>query len=195
MTDAYNFNNVEPPFSNISPEYINKFGTTYAGNFGSNDTSAQFGNHGIVSNIKAAAASAIIGGSKTKKRKIKSIINKYKQMSRKTMSKSRRRGIRSSTKRKLVALLSRKDKNRHHKSRKGSRKHHKKTRRRHHKQRGGYHQYMGDVPDTPSYSTGGPLAPADSALANPVPYDKLTNLTNCVDNYNHYTNKGFQVWN
>jgi len=74
-------------------------------------------------------------------------------------------------------------------------KRHKKTRRRHHKQRGGYHQYMGDVPDTPSYSTGGPLAPADSALANPVPYDKLSNLTNCVDNYNHYTNKGFQVWN
>lgn len=191
---AYKFNNVEPPLSNVAPNYVNKFGTTYAGNFGSNETSAQFGNHGITSNVKAAAASALLGGSKSKKRKFKNIINKYKQMARKTMSKSKRRSLRSSTKKKLVSLLSRKHKRTHHKSKKASRRHHKKT-RHHRKQRGGYHQYMSDIPNTPAYSTGGPLAPANSALANPVPIEKLSNLTSCVDNYNHYTNSGFQMWN
>jgi ribosomal protein L4 len=49
-------------------------------------------------------------------------------------------------------------------------------------QAGGYHQYMSNVPYTPSYSTGGQLPASESALANPVPF-KLTN--NCVDNYKH----------
>ena len=44
---------------------------------------------------------------------------------------------------------------------------------------------------TPSYSTGGFLKPSNLGLANPVPYKVLSNCTNCVDNYNHYTNKGF----
>lgn len=60
------------------------------------------------------------------------------------------------------------------------------------RQRGGYAQYQNNYPSTTSYSTGGiTLGASESALANPVPFTKLSNCTNCVDNYNHYTNKGF----
>jgi hypothetical protein len=44
---------------------------------------------------------------------------------------------------------------------------------------------------TPTYSTGGVLSAANLGLANPVPYKVLDNCTNCVDNYNHFTNSGF----
>jgi hypothetical protein len=59
---------------------------------------------------------------------------------------------------------------------------------------GGYHQYMGNVPNTPVYSTGGTLPPSLLGLANPVPYQVLTNTGACTDNYNHYTNSGKQIW-
>jgi hypothetical protein len=35
------------------------------------------------------------------------------------------------------------------------------------------------------------LPASQSALANPPPATVLSNCTNCVDNYNHYTNSGF----
>ena len=44
-----------------------------------------------------------------------------------------------------------------------------------------------NVPNTPSYATGTALPYNLSALANPVPYWKLDNGTNCADNYNHFT--------
>ena len=44
-----------------------------------------------------------------------------------------------------------------------------------------------NVPNTPSYATGTVLPYGLSALANPVPYWKLDNGTNCADNYNHFT--------
>jgi len=66
--------------------------------------------------------------------------------------------------------------------------------RRHKKQKGGYHQFQSDIPITPSYSRGGVLGPSDLALANPAPYTLLPNCTNCVDNYNYNTNRGFQAW-
>jgi len=69
-------------------------------------------------------------------------------------------------------------------------------------QQGGYHQYMGNVPATATYSVAGQtLGAANSALANPAPITKLSNCTNCVDNYNHYptpghpNGSGFQLWN
>lgn len=69
-------------------------------------------------------------------------------------------------------------------------------------QKGGYHQYMGNVPNTPSYSVAGTtLGAANSALANPAPISTLSNCTNCVDNYSHYptpghpNGSGFQLWN
>lgn len=64
--------------------------------------------------------------------------------------------------------------------------------KRHRKQRGGYAQYMNNMPNTPSYQVAGINLPSSQlALANPPPYVKLSNETNNIDNYNHYTNSGF----
>ena len=62
------------------------------------------------------------------------------------------------------------------------------SRRRSLKQKGGYAQFYNNMPNTPSYSTGGHLSPSLSALASPVPYQLLGNEP---DNYNHFTNSGF----
>lgn len=62
------------------------------------------------------------------------------------------------------------------------------------KQRGGYHQFQSDVPMTQTYYRGGILDAKDLALANPAPYQVLPNCTNCIDNYDYNTNRGFQFW-
>jgi hypothetical protein len=72
-------------------------------------------------------------------------------------------------------------------------KRHKKSKKSK-KQRGGYHQFQSDIPMTQTYSRGGILAAKDLALANPAPYQVLSNCTNCVDNYDYNTNRGFQFW-
>ena len=57
---------------------------------------------------------------------------------------------------------------------------------------GGYGQYQNNLPMTNTYQVAGVNLPASqSALANPPPATVLSNCTNCVDNYNHYTNAGF----
>ena len=70
-----------------------------------------------------------------------------------------------------------------------------RTRSRRHRTRknlkGGYSQYQNNLPMTQVYSLGGKLPASELALANPPPYKALSNCVNCVDNYNHYTNKGF----
>ncbi len=58
-------------------------------------------------------------------------------------------------------------------------------------QTGGYSQYQNNYPSTPTYSTGGVLSAQNLGLANPVPYKLLPNDTNNIDNYNHFTMKGF----
>lgn len=68
---------------------------------------------------------------------------------------------------------------------KNKRKH--KTRK--HRQHGGYAQYQNNEPFYNVYSTGGILPPNLSALANPVPINKIMN--EAVDNLNAYTMKGF----
>jgi len=56
----------------------------------------------------------------------------------------------------------------------------------------GYSQYQNNMPMTNSYSLGNVKLPAsESALANPAPYQRLSNCTNCVDNYDQNINKGF----
>ena len=70
---------------------------------------------------------------------------------------------------------------------------HTGRRRRSHSMRGGYSQYMNNMPSSASYQVAGIQLPASQlALANPVPFTKLGNeAASCVDNYNHYTNTGF----
>jgi len=48
------------------------------------------------------------------------------------------------------------------------------------------------MPMTPTYQVAGINLPASQlGSANPPPITVLPNCTNCVDNYNHYTNMGF----
>ena len=64
--------------------------------------------------------------------------------------------------------------------------------RRRHRQRGGYSQYQNNMPMTQTYQVAGIDIPSGLlALANPPPVTVLPNCVNCVDNYNHYTGKGF----
>ena len=114
-------------------------------------------------------------GGKIKKSKIKNIANMYKMNGGKRKSKKRITRMRS----KMMRMISKK--------RGKTTRHKRKTR----KQRGGYSQYQNNLPNTPSYSLGGKLAPSLSALANPPPQHVLNNCTNCVDNYSYFTNKGF----
>jgi hypothetical protein len=59
------------------------------------------------------------------------------------------------------------------------------------RQRGGYSQYQNNLPMTPTYSVGGVIPASQLGLANPPPIQVLPNCTNCVDNLNAYTQKGF----
>jgi hypothetical protein len=133
----------------------------------------------IVSKVEAAAASKIVGGGINRK-KINKISRKYK------MKGSKRRVIRRMKSRVRSRFSKRSAKRSHSRRRSHSRK-----RSASRGQKGGYAQYQNNTPMTQTYSTGGNLSPALSALASPVPYQVLSNCTNCVDNYNHFTNGGF----
>ena len=182
----FQFTNVSTPLNNINPNLVNVHNSNNPSNFGSDETNRQFGLSGVSSNIAAANRSIMKGGAKkTLRRKIKNIVNKYKKMSRGRKMTLRR------IKKRFASIVNRGKS----KSKSRSRKNVTRRSRRHTKQHGGtYHQYMGNVPNTPSYSTGVIVSAAHSALAMPVPFKPLSNCVNCVDNYNHNTNKGFQFW-
>jgi hypothetical protein len=132
----------------------------------------------ISNNVQAAAASKIVGGKRViNRRKINKISGKYK------MKGSRRRASRRMKSRVRSRFAKRSQKRSAKRSVKRSH-----SRRRSLKQKGGYAQFYNNMPNTPSYSTGGVLSPSLSALANPVPYQVLGNEP---DNYNHLTNSGF----
>ena len=177
------YGNINP--YNSSP-YVNGASSNYSGSFSSNEIPGLPGLAGSKSNIDAAAGIVpgicnFKGGAKKLKRKIKNITKHYKKMkagSRK--AKSFKNKLRSMSKRISRSMA---------RSMAGGRR----TRRRHRRrgQRGGYSQYQNNMPMTPTYSVGGILPASQLALANPPPIQVLPNCTNCVDNYNHYTNTGF----
>lgn len=179
------------PNSNINGNFVNKDNSHYPGGFGSNQIPGLPGLSGAKYNVDAAAARVpgicMSGGAKKIKRKIKNITKRYK-MPKKSMKRKA-----SGIKRKIRANISRAISRARSASRSravgvafagGKRR---KTRR----QRGGYSQYQNNLPMTTTYSTGGILSASELGLANPVPYKVLDNCTNCVDNYNHFTNSGF----
>jgi len=189
-TDASNFGygNMNPFVGN--PNLVNPDNSHYSGGFGSNESPAfgKFGLPGAVYNVDAAKGFipgvSLRGGGKKMKYKIKNITKMYKRM----------KGGRKTFK-KRVSSMKRKIMSRYHKKG-GKSKRYGKTRRM--RMRGGmlnypagYSQYQNNVPMTNSYSLGGILGAKDLGLANPPPYTALSNCTNCVDNYNHYTNSGF----
>lgn len=174
--------------------YVNGTSSTYSGNFSSNEIPGnQFGLSGAKSNIDAAAGYVpgicMKGGAKHLKTKIKNITKYYKKM------KTGGRKIKSIKKRLMRFHSSTKNRTKHRRSHHS--KHHKNKKRhtkryRRHKQRGGYAQYQNNLPLTHTYEVGNvSLPPSELGLANPPPIRVLPNCTNCVDNYNHFTNKGF----
>jgi hypothetical protein len=90
-------------------------------------------------------------------------------------------------KKRYYNMKSKRNRSRKNKSRKNrSRKYRKKT-------RGGYSQFQNNQPYQMNYSVGNNNNSISSALANPVPYfiDSVSKNLENLDNYNHYTNKGF----
>ena len=182
-------------YGNINPyntsSYVNGTSSNYSGSFSSNEIPGTPpgplpGLAGAKSNIDAAAGRVPGicmngGGAKKLKRKIKNITKQYKRM--KTGSKKLR-----SLKHRLRSKDASRSISRQLAGRRRSRRHS----RRHRRQRGGYAQYMNNMPNTPSYQVAGINLPSSQlALANPPPITTLCNTTSCVDNYNHYTNMGF----
>jgi hypothetical protein len=135
----------------------------------------------ISNNVQAAAASKIVGGGKINRRKINKISGKYKM-----------KGSRSHVSRRVRRMKSRVRSrfNKRSRSHRRSRSH-KRSQSRGRSQKGGYAQYQNNMPMTQTYSTGGHLSPALSALASPPPHQVLSNCTNCIDNFSKFENFGF----
>lgn len=179
------------PLSNINGSLVNIDNSHYPGSAFSNRILPQTVNPQVLPeplNNRQAAASYIPGctnsnfkgGYKKRfnKQKFNNISRKYK------MPKSKRRNTLSRLRRKH-SIKKRSNK------RSRSRRTRTRTRSKSKRLRGGYSQYQNNVPMTQTYSLGGHLNPSLSALASPPPQHVLSNCTNCVDNYNHFTNKGF----
>ena len=201
------------PNSNINGSFVNKDNSHYPGGFGSNQIPGLPGLAGAKYNVDAAAARVpgicMSGGGQKLKNKIKNITKRYK-MSKKSIKRKA-----SKMKRKIRASLSRaigrsrtmslargrsvaiSGGRRTRRRRKGGnpfmalRIGKKMFGKKNEPQEGGYSQYQNNLPMTNSYSTGGVLSAANLGLANPVPYQALSNEGNCVDNYNHFKNLGF----
>jgi hypothetical protein len=184
-TDASNlgYGNIKP-FSNINSKYVNVTSSNNPAFFGSDQIPGLPGLPGIPgakNNVDAARGyiPGFFGGAKVLKKKIKNISRKYKKMYKKSKTS---KNIKYRLKKYVSKFSSKKN---------GGRKATKTMKRKLKKQRGGYSQYQNNLPLTHSYSLGGHLAPNNLALATPPPYNVLKSAGQCVDNYNHYTNKGF----
>jgi hypothetical protein len=166
-----------PPGGNINGKYANVDSSTYTGAFNSLSlANFQHGLQGAVSNVAAANASKI-GGNLIRRKK--NISHKYNKMGksrfhsfRKTLSKGKRklRNKFRSLKKRLSKYFSRKHRG-------GS---------------GAYTQFGSNIANTPTYSTGGILSAANLGQANPVPHQVISSCANCVDNYSHLSNRGYQ---
>ena len=184
-------------YGNINPyntsSYVNGTSSNYSGSFSSNEIPGTPpgplpGLAGAKSNVDAAAGKVpgicvpqAGGKAKILKRKIKNITKQYKKMKagskklRTLKHRLRSRAASRSLARQLAGI-------------RRSRRHSRRYRR----QRGGYAQYMNNMPMTPTYQVAGINLPSSQlALANPPPITTLCNTTNCIDNYNHFTNQGF----
>ena len=159
------------PNSNVNSAMVNVDGSTYAGQFGSNEIpSSSHSMRGASNNVEASSGNWTGGGSRRRFRRRNNISKLYRMKKSMRRSSSRRR--RRSTYRRSGPRRIK------------SRRYGRKSVRRMRRQRGGeYAQFDSNVPYTPGYSLGGPLPPNLSALANPPIYHQYNN---CKDNYNHY---------
>jgi hypothetical protein len=193
----FGYGNLNPYGSNVNPSFVNKWSSNNPANFSSNEVPGLPGLSGAKNNIDAAAGivpgiGIFKGGAKHFKRKIKNITKRYKRKMGMKGGKKYLRSIKSRIKAKYASRSRGRSMSRGRtmgrarmSSRAGSR--HRRTRR----QRGGYSQYQNNLPMTPTYSVGGVLPASQLGLANPPPIQVLSNCTNCQDNLNAYTGKGF----
>jgi len=192
----FGYGNLNPYGSNVNPAFVNKDSSSFAGGFSSNEIPGLPGLAGAKNNIDAAAGivpgiglfkgGVFKGGAKHFKRKIKNITKRYKRKMGMKGGKKHLRSIKSRIKAKYASRSRGRTMSRSRMSaRAGSR------RRRSRRQRGGYSQYQNNLPMTPTYSVGGVLQASQLGLANPPPIQVLPNCTNCLDNANHFTGKGF----
>jgi hypothetical protein len=194
----FGYGNLNPYGSNVNPGFVNKDSSNFAGGFSSNEVPGLPGLAGAKNNIDAAAGivpgiGIFKGGAKHFKRKIKNITKRYNRKMGIKGGKKYLRSIKSRIKAKYGSRGRGRSMSRGRtmgrsrmSARAGSRHRHGKT----HRQRGGYSQYQNNLPMTPTYSVGGVLPASQLGLANPPPIQVLPNCTNCVDNFNAYTQKG-----
>jgi hypothetical protein len=185
------------PGNNINTNFVNVSNTHNAGNFGSRVISGMPNLPGLTGakwNVDAAKGvnPGICVWKGGLRRKIKNITKMYKMKGgdakRRTLKRKLRMGGRHMHMNATRQLGGRR-RHRHSK-----RCNHGTVYRNSYKRKsfkGGYAQYQNNLPSTGVYSTGGVLPSNQLALANPTPYQALSNCANCQDNYNHYTNKGF----
>jgi len=189
----FGYGNVNP--YNMSP-FVNGTSSNYAGSFSSNEIPGTPpgplpGLAGAKINTDAAAGivpgiCTFKGGAKRLKRKIKNITKRYKMKGGKKSRKVLRKRLRS----RAMGLAGGRRRTRHMRSKR--RLSRMQMRGGSAPYPGGYGQYQNNLPMTNTYQVAGVNLPASqSALANPPPATALSNCTNCVDNYNHYTNSGF----
>jgi hypothetical protein len=187
------YGGLNPYGSNVNPVFVNKWSSNNPANFGSNEVPGLPGLHGSINNVNAAAGivkgiAVYKGGYKKLKRKIKNITRKYKSMK---GGKKYMRSVKSKIKAKYASASRGRSRSRTMGRSRMSAGARRKRSRRQYKQRGGYSQYYNNFPNTPTYSVGGVLPASQLGLANPPPIKVLPNCVNCVDNYNHFTGKGF----
>jgi hypothetical protein len=196
------------PNSNVNPTFVNRDNSNYAGGFSSNEIPGLPGLAGAKSNIDAAAGFVpgiclMKGGIK---RKIKNISKMYKMKNKKTLKRKFKKlgeriksviklsASRMSFKNSSYARTKNGGKSNKNKKRKMSKKRHLRGGSSYPQSipyPAGYQQYQNNLPLSQTYSVGGVLPANELGLANPPPVSVLSNCTNCVDNYNHYTNQGF----
>jgi hypothetical protein len=193
----FGYGNLNPYGGNVNPVFVNKWSSNNPANFGSNEVPGLPGLAGAKNNVDAAAGivpgiGIFKGGARNFKRKIKNITKRYKRKMGMKGGKKHLRSIKSRIKAKYASRSRGRSMSRGRtmgrsrmSARAGSR------RRRTRRQRGGYAQYQNNLPMTSSYSLGGVLPASQLGLANPPPIQVLSNCTNCTDNLNHYTGKGF----
>ena len=194
----FGYGGLNPYGSNVNPVFVNKWSSNNPATFGSNEVPGLPGLAGAKNSVYAAAGivpgiAVYKGGYKKLKRKIKNITKRYKRSMGMKGGKKYMRSIKSRIKAKYASASRRRSRSRSRtmgRSRMSAGYKHKRSHRRR-KQRGGYSQYYNNFPNTPTYSVGGVLSPSQVGLANPPPIKVLPNCTNCTDNFNAYTGKGF----
>ena len=159
---------------------VNGTSSNNSATFSSNEVTGLPGLAGAKSNIDAAAGNVpgicnFKGGAKKLKRKIKNITKRYKRKGGKKNLKSIKKKLTTKFRGRNTTLA---------RTMIGGRKR-RRTRR---VMKGGYSQYQNNQPFNIGYSIGGVLGANESALANPGPIKAYNDV---VDNYNHFTGKGF----